>query len=83
MVTGRLLGALQFSSGVAPANQTEESEVRELFGKESGICSGTPLFGVLHSIDKQKGVPEPVPDSFPGSSQTLLSSVWFAGATPD
>ena len=41
-----------------------------------------PFLRVLHSIHKQK-VPEPVPDSFPGSSQTSLSSVWFAGATPD
>ena len=39
--------------------------------------------GVVYSIYKQKGVPEPVPDSFPGSSQTSLSSVWFEGATPD
>ena len=28
-------------SGVAPANQTKENEVRELSGKESGISSGT------------------------------------------
>ena len=32
-------------SGVAPANQAEESEVRELSRKESGICSETPFFG--------------------------------------
>ena len=31
--------------GVAPANQTEESEVRELSGKESGICSGISFLG--------------------------------------
>ena len=30
-------------SGVALANQTEESEVRELSGKESGIGPGTPF----------------------------------------
>ena len=43
-----------------------------------------PLFkGVLCSIYKQKGVPEPVPDSFPESSRTSLSSVWFAGTTPE
>ena len=35
------------NSGVAPANQTEEREVRELFGKESGICSGTPFIGAF------------------------------------
>ena len=29
--------------GVVPANQTEESEVRELSGKESGTGSGTPF----------------------------------------
>ena len=28
-------------------------------------------------------VPEPVPDSFPESSRASLSSVWFAGTTPD
>ena len=53
-------------SGVAPANQTKESDVRELSGKESDIYSGTLFFGgVLHSIYKQKGVLEPVPDSKP------------------
>ena len=30
----------------------------------------------------KKGVPEPVPDSFPESSRTSLSLIWFAGATP-
>ena len=30
-----------------------------------------------------KGVPEPVPDSFPESSRTSLSLLWFAAATPD
>ena len=30
-------------SGVVPANQTEESEVRELSEKESGTGSGTPF----------------------------------------
>ena len=30
-----------------------------------------------------KGVPEQIPDSFPKSSRTSLSSVWFAGATPE
>ena len=29
-------------SGVVPASQTKESEVRELSGKESGTGSGTP-----------------------------------------
>ena len=29
---------------MAPANQAEESEVRELSGKESGTGSGTPFF---------------------------------------
>ena len=37
----------------------------------------------LEFIYKQKSVPEPVPDSFSGSSQTSLSSVGFARATPD
>ena len=34
-------------------------------------------------IYELKGVPEAVPDFFPGSSRTSLSSVWFAGTTPD
>ena len=44
-------------SGVAPANQTEESEVRELPGKESGICSGTPPFfgGVCIAFTSKRG----------------------------
>ena len=76
-------GAFSQLSGVAPANQTEESEACELPGKESAICSLTPFLEVLKTIYKPKGVPEPVPDSFPGSSQTSLSSVWFARATSD
>ena len=70
-------------SGVVPANQTEESEVRELSGKESGTGSGTPSCLKIYTKFKQKGVPELIPDSFPESSRTSLSSVWFAGATPD
>ena len=31
----------------------------------------------------QEGVPEPLPDSFPESLRTSLSSVWFARTTPD
>ena len=38
-----LPGRLLILSGVAPANQTEESEVCELPGKESGTGSGTPF----------------------------------------
>ena len=37
----------------------------------------------LHNIFKHMGVQEPVPDSLPESSRTLLSSVWFAGTTPE
>ena len=36
-------------SGVAPANQTKESEVRELLGIESGIGSGT-LFSMVNTM---------------------------------
>ena len=36
-------GHSEQKSGVALANQTKESEVRELSGKESGMSSGTPL----------------------------------------
>ena len=39
---GALFHSTDFS-GVAPANQTKESEVRELSGKESGTGSGTPM----------------------------------------
>ena len=35
------LNARKFGSGVAPANRAEESEVRELSGKESGTSSGS------------------------------------------
>ena len=31
----------------------------------------------------KRGVPEQIRDSFPERSRTSLSSVWFAGATPD
>ena len=75
--------ATQYLSGVALANQTEVSEVRELSGNESGISSGNPLLSGFVQSYKQKGVPEPVPDSFPESSRTSLSSVWFAGTTPE
>ena len=36
-------------------------------------------------LNPKEGVLELIPDSFPGleSSRTSLSSVWFAGATPD
>ena len=37
----------------------------------------------LYSVYKQKGVQEPVKDCFPESSRTSLSSVWFAGTTPE
>ena len=63
-----------------PANQTEESEVRELFRE----LVPQPLFdGVVYTICKQNGVLEPVPDSFPETSRTSLSSVWFAGTIPE
>ena len=48
-------------SGVVPANRTEESEVRELLGKESGISSETRPLRNFVRIYKQMGVPEPVP----------------------
>ena len=56
-------------SGVVLGNQKEETGVRELSRKESGISSGTLFLRVL--------------DSFPESSRTSRSSAWFLGATPD
>ena len=62
----------------------EESEVHELSGEESGNWFWNPLLlaNAIHNPLKN-GVPELIPDSFPDSSRTSLSSVWFAGATPD
>ena len=45
------LNSISLNSGVVPGNQTEESEVRELSRKESGISSGTFFLkgsGLLH-----------------------------------
>ena len=70
-------------SGVVPANQTEESEIRELSGKESGTGSGTPFCLFFFPEPLKNGVPERIPDFFLESSRTSLSSVWFAGATLD
>ena len=70
-VTGWAQG-LRFP-GVVPANQTEESEVREFSGKESGTDSRTPTPFLLVDIiqNRQKGgVPELIPDSLPASSRT-------------
>ena len=50
-----LLERKTFEAGVAPANQTEGSEVRKLPGKESGICSGTPFFGGFGKHLQAKG----------------------------
>ena len=44
-----------YQSGVTPANQSEESEVRELSGKKSGICSGTPFLRGLVEYLQAKG----------------------------
>ena len=62
------------SSGVAPANQTKESEVCELPGKESGTGFRNPL---LLQNPPKRGVPEQILDSFPESSRTSLSLVNF------
>ena len=70
-------------SGVVLANQTKESEVRELSGKESGTGSETPFACKCYTKPLKKRVPELIPDSFPESSRTSLSSVWFAGTTPE
>ena len=51
-------------SGVVPANQTEDSEVRDLSGRSPELVPD-PTFKVgLHRVYKEKGLPEPVPDSF-------------------
>ena len=75
------------NSGVAPANQTEKKVRFENFpGRSLEFVPEPPFFGGFCVVftSKRGRSPEPVPDSFPGSSQTSLSSVWFAGATsPD
>ena len=82
---GRIRPDFLLLSGVAPANQTEGSEVRKLSGKESGTGSGAPFCLHVNVIQNplNRSVPELIPDSFPESSRTSLSSVLFAGATPD
>ena len=43
-----------------------------------------PTFDCKHYTKPlKKGVPELIPNSFPESLRTSLSSVWFAGATPE
>ena len=54
-------------SGAVPENQTEESEVREL--------------SAIQKKNSEVRELELIPDSFPQSSRTSLSSVWFAGIT--
>ena len=62
--------------GVVPANQTEESEVRELSGKESGTGSGTPFLREFVKVLQTNGGS--------GTSSGLLpKKVWFAGTTPE
>ena len=46
-------------SGVAPAHPTEESEVRELSGKESGISSRTPFLRGFCIVFTSKRTPFP------------------------
>ena len=72
---------LSLFSGGVPANQTEESEVHELLGKKSGTGSEPPFAGKYFSKALKEGVAELIPNSFPESSRTSLSLVWFAGAT--
>ena len=66
--------ALQIS-GVAPANQTEESEVCELPGRESGTGSGTRFCLFVNATQppppKKKGVPEQNSGILPGKFSNL------------
>ena len=51
-------------------------------GKESRTGSGTPPCArKWYTEPLTKGVPELIPDPFPKSLRTSLSSVWFAGTT--
>ena len=67
---------------MVPAKHTEESEVRELSGKESGTGFGTPFPCKYYTKPLKKGVPELILDSFSESSPPK-TSVWFAGTTPE
>ena len=60
-------------SGVVPANQTEESEVRELSGKQSELVLENPFACKCYTKPLKKGVPELIPDSFPESSRLRLA----------
>ena len=58
MATERCSGqqtVLQEPALVVPASRIEESEVRELSVKESGISSGTPFLRGLHKYLQPKG----------------------------
>ena len=71
-------------SGVVPANQTEESEVRELSGRGPELVP-EPSFACKCDAKKPltKGVPQLISGLLSGSSWTSLSLVWFAGTTPE
>ena len=74
------LGAAQVRSSSGKPNRrkwgsrTLGEGVRNLFWN--------PLLKGFYLVFTSK-VPEPVPDSFPESSRSSLSSVWFAGTTPE
>ena len=69
---------IKFFSGVAPANQTEESKVCELPGRSPELVPECPFACKYYTKPQVHGVLEQIPDSF-------LESFfgWFAGATPD
>ena len=66
-----------WKSGVAPANQTKESEVRELSGKESGTGSGTPFCFIQNQ--KLRGGSGTHSGLLPGKV-TNLTFLWFGFA---
>ena len=65
--------------------QTKPKKVRLANFRERSpeLVLEPPFACKYHTKPPKKGVPELIPDSFPDSSRTSLSSVWFAGATPD
>ena len=65
---------------MAPANQTKESEVPEVSGKESGTGSGTPFACKDYTKPLKGGVPELIPDSFPESREPDF--LWFGLPQP-
>ena len=69
---------LLLTSGVVPANQTEESEVRKLSGKESRTGSGTPFACKYYTKPPQEGGSGTTSGLLPEKFSNLTFFLWFA-----